>query len=80
MSTEKHLHVNHYVAVLHEWLYKAFKEVQAQSTSKAERQRWYYDHEANAISLEPGDLVLANDGAYKERRKWKKGGRGNGTK
>ena len=42
-----------------------------QSTSEAERQRQYYDHKANAISLEPGDLVLAEAIAYKGRRKVK---------
>ena len=51
--------VDHYVAKLHEWLQEAFKEAQVQSTSEAERQKWYYDRIANAISLEPGDLVLA---------------------
>ena len=30
-----------------------------QSTSEAERQKQYYNRKANAISLEPGDLVLA---------------------
>ena len=50
---------------------KAFKEAQAQSTSEAERQGWYYEHKANAISLEPGDLVMAKANAYKGRRKVK---------
>ena len=71
MSTEKHQHVDCYIAGLHELLHKAFKEVQAQSTSEAERQRQYYDHKANAISLELGDLVLAKANAYKGRRKVK---------
>ena len=72
MSTEKkHQCVNHYITDLCEWLHKAFKEVQAQSTSEAEWQRWYYDCKANAISLEPGDLVLAKADAYKGRRKVK---------
>ena len=42
-----------------------------QSTSEAERQRQYYDYEANAISLEPGDLVLAKANAFKGRKKEK---------
>ena len=71
MSTEKHQHVNHYVDDLHGQLCKAFKEVQVQSTSEAERQRWYYDCKANAISLQPGDQVLAKADAYKGRRKVK---------
>ena len=71
MSTEKHQCVNHYIADLCEQLCKAFKEVQAQSTTEAESQRWYYDCKANAISLEPGELVLAKADAYKGRRKVK---------
>ena len=42
-----------------------------QSSSEAERQRQYYDHKANAVSLEPGDLVLVKADAYKGRRKVK---------
>ena len=57
-GTEKHQHVDHYVAELHEWLQETFKEAQMQSTSEAERQKRYYDRKANAISLEPGDLDL----------------------
>ena len=71
MSTEKHQGVNHYFADLCVGLHKAFKEAQAQSTSEAERQRQYYDCKANAISLEPGDLVLAKVNAYKGKRKVK---------
>ena len=71
MSTEIHKHVKHYIADLHEWLCEAFKEVQAQSTSEAERQRQHYDHKANAISLEPGDLVLAKADVYMGWRKVK---------
>ena len=68
---KKHQCVDHYVAKLCEWLQEAFKEVQAQSTSEAERQKWYYDRKANAISLEPGNLVLAKTDAYKGKRKVK---------
>ena len=42
-----------------------------QSTFEAERQRQYYDHKANAVSLEPGNLVLAKADAYKGRKKVK---------
>ena len=42
-----------------------------QSTSEAERQKWHYDRKANAISLEPGDLVLAKADTYRWRRKVK---------
>ena len=71
MSTEKHQCVNHYIADLCKQLCEAIKEAQVNSTSKAERQRWYYDHKSNAISLEPGDLVLVKADAYKGRRKVK---------
>ena len=71
MSTEKHQHINHSVADLHEQLHKAFKEAQVQSISEADRQRQYYDHKANAISLKPSDLLLAKANAYKGRRKVK---------
>ena len=50
-------------------LWEAFKEAQVQSMSEAERQKWYYDRKANAISLEPGNLVLAKAKAYRGRRK-----------
>ena len=71
MSTDKHQHVNQYIADLHEQVHKAFKEAQAQSTSEAERQKWYYDYKPNAISLEPGGLVCAKADAYKGKRKVK---------
>ena len=29
MSMEKHQHINHYIADLHEWLHEAYKEAQA---------------------------------------------------
>ena len=63
--------VNHYIAKLCEQLCEAFKEAQVQSTSGAERQKQYYDRKVNAISLEPGDLVLAKANAYRGRRKVK---------
>ena len=71
LSTEKHQHVDHYIADLCEQLCKAFREAQVQSTAEAERQRQYYDCKANAISLEPGNLVIAKADAYKGRRKVK---------
>ena len=42
-----------------------------QSTSEVERQKWHYDRKANAISLGPGDLVLAKADTYRRRRKVK---------
>ena len=57
--------------MLCKWLWEAFKEVQVQSMLEAERKKWYYDRKANAISLEPGNLVLAKADAYKGKRKVK---------
>ena len=71
MSTEKCQCVDHYIDDLYEGMHKAFKEAQVQSSSEAERQRQYHDCKANAILLEPGDLVLAKANAYKWRRKVK---------
>ena len=67
----KHQHADHYIAELHEQLWEAFKEAQVQSTSEAERQKQYYDRKAYAISLEPGDLVLAKVDAYRGKKKLK---------
>ena len=39
-----------------------------QASSEPQKHRQYYDHRANAISLQPGDLVLAKANAYKGRR------------
>ena len=52
---------------MNDW--EAFKEVQEQSAAAAERQKQYYDRKANAILLEPGNLVLAKADAYKGKRK-----------
>ena len=63
-SIEKHPCVNCYIAELCEWLWESFKEAQVQSTSEAERHKWYYYRKTNAISLETGDLVLAKADTY----------------
>ena len=68
---EKHCHVNYFIAELCEQLQEAFKDAQAQSTSEAERQKQCYDRKDNALSLEPGDLVLAKANAYKGKRNMK---------
>ena len=65
---EEHWYVNYYIAKLHEWLWEAFKEMQLQFMSGAEREKQYCDRKANAISLEPGNLVLAKANAYKRKR------------
>ena len=70
-GTNEHQHVDNYIAKLCEWLWEAFKEAQVQSTSEAQRQKQSYDRNANAILLEPGDLVLAKADSYRGRRKVK---------
>ena len=42
-----------------------------QSISEVERQKEHYNRKANAVSLEPGDLVLAKADAYRGSRKVK---------
>ena len=64
---KKHQCIDHYVAKLCECLWEAFKEAQVQSSLEAERQKQDYDRKANAISLEPGDLVLTKAIAYRGR-------------
>ena len=71
MGTQKHQHVDHYITKLCDWLWEAFKEPQMQSMPEVERQKLYYHRKANAISLDPGDLVLAKAAAYRVRRKVK---------
>ena len=59
------------LSLLQDWFWWPGMAKQVQSTFEAERKRQYYDHKANAISLEPGDLVLAKTDAYKGKRKVK---------
>ena len=70
-GTQKYQCVDHYITKLCKRLWEAFKEAQVQSMSEVERQKWHYDRKANAVSLEPGDLVLAKANAYRGRRKVK---------
>ena len=80
MSTEKHQCLNHYVADLHEQLHDTFKEAQVHCTSEAERQRWYYDHKANAIHWNQVTWSWLKPMATKGGERWKTGGRRNHTK
>ena len=70
-SMKKYQCVDHYIAKLCEWLYEDFIEAQMQSTSEAETQKRYFDREANAVSLEPGNLVSVKANVYRGRRKVK---------
>ena len=51
-------HVDKYVASIWDRLRTALWEVQAQSTTEACQQKWYYDRKIGAVNLKPGDLVL----------------------
>ena len=68
---KKHQCIDYYIAELCKLLWEAFKEVQVQSMSEVDRQKQYYYRKANAISLEPGNLVLTKANAYKGKRKVK---------
>ena len=65
-STKK---VDTYVASVRDQLRSALREVQAQSTAEAHRQKWYYDRKVGAVNLKPGDLVLVKADAWKGKRK-----------
>ena len=70
-GTKKDQGCDHFTAKWYEWLQEASKEAQVQSTSEVERQKQYYDRKANAISLEPSNLVLAKADTYRGKRKVK---------
>ena len=46
-------------------------EVQAQSTTEACQQKWYYDRKVGTVNLKPGSLLLVKADAWKGKRKIK---------
>ena len=62
-----------YIASVWDRLRTALQEAQAQSTTKACRQKWYYNRKIDAVNLKPGDLVLVKADAFKGKRKIKDG-------
>ena len=70
-GAERHKHVDKYITNLQDHLREACKEAQDQSMVEAQWQKWHYDRWINAISLEPGDLVLVNVDSYQGKRKIK---------
>ena len=64
-------HVDVYIASVGDRLRGALKEVQAQSTTEACQQKWYYDRKIGAVNLKPGNLVLVKVDAWKGKRKIK---------
>ena len=67
-STRK---VDTYVASVRDWLRSALREVQAQSTTEARRQKQYYNRKIGTVNLKPGDLLLVKVDAWKVKRKIK---------
>ena len=63
--------VDVYVASVRDQLRSALWEVQAQSTTEACRQKWYYDRKIGTVNLKPGNLVLVKADAWKGKRKIK---------
>ena len=63
--------VDTYIASVRDRLRSTLREVQAQSTTEARRQKWYYDRKVGAVNLKPDNLVLVKAGAWKGKRKIK---------
>ena len=63
--------VDTYVASVRDQLRSTLQEVQAQSTTEACRQKWYYNRKIGTVNLKPGDLVLVKVDAWKGKRKIK---------
>ena len=63
--------VDVYVASVRDRLRSALWEVQAQSTTEAHQQKWYYDRKIGTVNLRPGNLVLVKADAWKGKRKIK---------
>ena len=49
----------------------ALHEAQAQSTTEAQKQKWYYDQKKGAIGLKTGNLVLVKTDTFQVKRKIK---------
>ena len=63
--------VDVYVASVRDRLRSVLQEAQAQSTTEACQQKWYYDRKIGAVNLKPGNLVLVKVDAWKGKRKIK---------
>ena len=61
--------VDEYVATVHDQLRTALQEAQAQSTAKAQQQKWYCDWKIGTMDLKPGILVLVKADVFKGKRK-----------
>ena len=63
--------VDVYVASVRDQLRSTLREVQAQLTAEACKQKWYYDRKIGALNLKSGNLVLVKTDAWKGKRKIK---------
>ena len=65
-----------YTASVRDRLRSALHEAQAQLTTEACWQKWYYNRKIGIVNLKPGNLVLVKADAWKGKRKikdrWKK--------
>ena len=60
-----------YIASMRDRLRSTLWQAQAQSTTEACQQKWYYDRKIGTVNLKPGDLVLVKAEAWKGKRKIK---------
>ena len=63
--------VDVYIASVRDRLMSALWEAQAQSTTEACQQKWFYDRKIGIVNLKPGNLVLVKVDAWKGKRKIK---------
>ena len=63
--------VDMYIASVRDRLRSTLWEAQAQSTTEAHWQKWYYNRKIGTVNLKPGDLVLVKADAWKGKRKIK---------
>ena len=63
--------VDVYIASVRDRLRSTLWEPQAQSTTEACQQKWYYNRKLGAVNLKPGNLVLVKVDAWKGKRKIK---------
>ena len=57
--------VDTYIASVRDQLRSTLREVQAQSTTEACQQKWYYDRKVGTVNLKPGNLVLVKVDVWK---------------
>ena len=64
-------HVDEYIATVWDQLSAALHLQEAQSTTEAQRQKWYNNWKIGSVGLMPGNLILFKADAFKARRKIK---------